>query len=46
LDEKGRPYPCVDYFYDEDGFDDVEEEELPECRFNKKYNVNNTAEVR
>jgi hypothetical protein len=21
LDERGRPYPCVEYEYDEDGFD-------------------------
>ena len=27
LDEQGRPYPCVEYFYDKDGFDDSEEEE-------------------
>lgn len=26
LDEKGRPYPCVEYFYDEDGFDDRDDE--------------------
>jgi len=27
LDEKGRPNPCAEYFYDEDGFDDSDEEE-------------------
>lgn len=27
LDDRGRPYPCVEYFYDEDGFDETDEEE-------------------
>jgi hypothetical protein len=27
LDEKGRPYPCVEYDYDKDGFDETDEEE-------------------
>lgn len=22
IDEKGREFPCVEYFYDEDGYDD------------------------
>ena len=26
LDERGRPYPCVEYDYSEDGFDFSEEE--------------------
>jgi hypothetical protein len=26
LDDKGRPYPCVEYFYDSDGFGDDDEE--------------------
>ena len=27
LDERGRPYPCVEYDYDKDGFDETDEEE-------------------
>ena len=23
LDEKGRPYPCEEYIYDENGFEDL-----------------------
>jgi hypothetical protein len=25
LDERGRPYPCSEFWYDEDGFDDEDE---------------------
>ena len=28
LDERGRPYPCVEYLYDEEGFEIEEDEEL------------------
>jgi hypothetical protein len=27
LDDRGRPYPCVEYFYDEEGFDDTDEDD-------------------
>lgn len=27
LDERGRPYPCVEYDYDKDGFFETDEEE-------------------
>ena len=27
LDERGRPYPCVEYMYDEEGFDEDDDTE-------------------
>jgi len=27
LDERGRPYPCAEYDYDEDGYEFTDEEE-------------------
>ena len=28
IDEKGRPFPCVEYEFSEDGFNELEEDEI------------------